>query len=80
MASSYKFEVGNLVKSTKFVYLIKNRGLIPNGRGASKDFDGQLGYEVYNLKTKAQYWTSRELAHNKYKLETNSKAGQVLFG
>lgn len=80
MADSYMFDRGNLIASTKFIYLVKNKGVIPSDAGASKEFDGQPGYEIFNLKTKAQYWVSRKLAHTRYKLKTNSKAGQVLFG
>lgn len=80
MADSYMFNIGNLIVSTKYIYLVKDKGIIPTDKGMSKEFDGHIGYEIFNLKTKAQYWVSRKLAHTRYKLKTNSKAGQVLFG
>lgn len=80
MADSYKFNVGNLIASTKYLYLVRDRGVIPDSKGASREFDGSPGYEIYNLKTKARYWVSRKLAHTRYVLKENGKAGQVLFG
>lgn len=80
MADSYKFNIGNLVASTKYLYLVRDRGGIPKSKGMSPDHDGVPGYEMYNLKTKAKYWVTRKLAHERYVIKENGKAGQVLFG
>ena len=79
MANPYRFKIGNLVKSTKYTYLVKNRGIVPEGQGMSSATDGRPGYHMFNLKTKAEYWVTITLAHERYKLEVNTKAGQVLF-
>lgn len=69
----YKFKVGNLVKSTKYQYLITARGKVPEKHDL-------VGYEVLNLTTKAQYWTEKDMAHQRYKVVSNSTTGLVLYG
>lgn len=80
MRHTLKFQKGDIVASTKFLYLVRNRGLIPDNAGLSKDSDGIPGYEVFNLTTKARYWVPYRLAEEKYTLKSRSTAGQVLFG
>lgn len=69
-----KFKVGWLVKSTKFQYLIKGRGTIPN-RNTKR-----IGYRMFNLTTKCDYWIEEDVAEKRYKVVSKAKAAEVLFG